>query len=241
MTSLKLKVSKASSRAAVCLIPLMMLGGCAAFPAMQVPHFASQQNDPVADDLGVAEQPDGAAIGSAQRPIKSMTIPGAAPRAAERPAASAEQIAALLSEDLVDANLAPQPIPQFVASVFGGVLNVPFTMGPDVANRTETIAGGSGGPITKRALFTVAQQALRQYGVEVYIDGNAVTVGASRQGGAAPEITRGYTPSGTSGRVVHFYAAQTVEVVALQTLLQDLYPNLRGTRITLEQIGRAHV
>lgn len=237
MTSFKLGAPKASKRAAVCLLPLMLLSGCAAFPAMQVPQLVSGQEPTSAETSPTTGQESSAIIGTGSRPVRSMTIPGAPPRSQDRPKASAEQIAALLSEDLVDANLAPQTIPQFVASVFGGVLNLPFTMGPDVANRTEIIAGGSGGPITKRALFGVAQQALSQYGVDLYIDGNAVTVGASRQGGAAPEITRGYAPSGTSGRVVHFYAAQTVEVAALQQLLNDLYPNLRGTRITAEPIS----
>ncbi|WP_409019925.1 secretin N-terminal domain-containing protein [Brevundimonas vesicularis] len=219
--------------AAISLLPLIMLGGCAAFPAMQVgPSMPGEQRRLDQEEFHIPSSTDDSISRSPRRSMTSETIPGAPPPAAERPAATAEQIAALVSDELVDANLAPQSIPQFVASIFGGVLNVPFTMGPDVAGRSELVAGGSGGSISKRALFAVAQQALQQYGIDVYIDGNAVTVGASRQGGPAPEIARGRNPSSATGRVVHFYAVQTIEVNALQSLLQDLYPNLRGTRLT---------
>lgn len=140
---------------------------------------------------------------------------------------------------MVDANLSPQAIPQFAATVFGGVLKVPFTLAPEVATRSEVIAGGSGGPITKRALFSLTQQALKQYGVDVYIDGGFVTVGATPQGGTGVEINRSRTPSATAGRVVQFYTVQTIEVNALQSLLQDLYPNLSGARITPDPLNNS--
>lgn len=221
--------------AAASLLPLMALGGCAAFPAMDTRALrplnneqSSQALDGSMDGASATDAPQ-----NANERFSRSTIPAPTPPAAnERQPATEAQIAALLSDELVDTNLSPQPIPQFVASVFGGVLNIPFVMGPDVSGRTEMVAGGSGGPITKRALFALSQRALSQYGIELYIDGNAVTVGASRQGGAAPEIVRGRTASNAPGRVVHFFTVQTIEAAAIQTLLNDLYPNLRGTRIT---------
>lgn len=221
---------------AVSLLPLILLGGCAAFPAMDTAYSGpnlSARAGQAADEL----QSGGDQDGVPRRVVTSDRIPvPVTPPSQERTPATAEEVQRILSEDMVDANLAPQSIPQFVSSVFGGVLNLPFTMGPDVATRTEIIAGGSGGPVTKQALFAVAQQALRQYGIEIYIDGNSVTVGASRQGGAAPVISRAREPNNNAGRVVHFYTAQTIEVSALQTLLQDLYPNLRGARISTDPL-----
>ncbi len=219
----------------VSLLPLMMLAGCAAFPAIETPVIrpsaysaADQGRDPSAS----ADETN--PVSTSRKDMTRATIPGPPPPEKERDPATAEQIAALVPDEMVDANLAPQTIPQFVASVFGGVLNVPFIMGPDVAGRTEIIAGGSGGPVSKRALFAVAQQALQQYGIEVYVDGNAVTIGASRQGGAAPQIIRSRTASTTTGRVVHFFTVQTIEVNAVQGLLRDLYPSLRGTQMTAD-------
>lgn len=221
---------------AVSLLPILLLGACANFPAMDAnlppPKYAANatagQDETDASEASV--------VGPTRRNLTADIVPAPPGPAAERPPATPEQIAQLVSDDLVNANMAPQTVPQFVASVFGGVLNVPFTMGPDVATRSEVIAGGSGGPISKRALFGVAQQALRQYGIEVYIDGSSVTVGASRQGGAAPTITRAQEPILASGRVVHFYTVQTIEVGTLETLLNDLYPDRRGTRITTDPI-----
>lgn len=231
---------RAGLRAAACLAPMAVLAGCAAFPEMNT--MVSRPDAPVegaSQDglIGGGVNVDRGARGPAS--ITSTTIPGAAaPAGPTRQPATPEQIAALVPDEMVDANLSPQAIPQFAATVFGGVLKVPFTLAPDVATRTEVIAGGSGGPISKRALFALTQQALKQYGIEVYADGGFVTVGAAPQG-TGVEVNRNRTPSSSAGRVVQFYTVQTIEVNALQSLLQDLYPNLAGARITPDQLNNS--
>lgn len=234
------KLRRAGLRAAVCLAPMVILASCAAFPEMNtmVSRPGTRVEEASQDGLiggGVAVD-----RGSRAQTSSTLAIPGPPPPASPtRLPATPEQIAALVSDEMVDANLSPQAIPQFAATVFGGVLKVPFTLAPDVATRSEVIAGGSGGPITKRALFSLTQQALKQYGVDVYIDGSFVTVGASPQGGTGVEINRSRTPSSTAGRVVQFYTVQTIEVNVLQTLLRDLYPNLSGARITPDQLNNS--
>ncbi len=224
---------RAGLRAAVCLAPLALLAGCAAFPEMNT--MVSRPDTRVEGETQDGLIGGGVAVdrGSrAQNNISTLTVPGPpAPAGPTRLPATPEQIAALVSDEMVDANLSPQSIPQFAATVFGGVLKVPFTLAPDVATRSEVMAGGSGGPISKRALFALTQQALKQYGVEVYVDGGFVTVGASPQG-TGLEVNRSRNPPTTAGRVVQFYTVQTIEVNVLQSLLQDLYPNLSGARIT---------
>lgn len=231
---------RAGLRAAVCLAPMIMLAGCAAFPEMTT--MVSRPDTRVEDASQDGLIGGGVAVdrGARSQTTSTLAIPGPPPPAGPtRLPATPEQIAALVSDETVDANLSPQAIPQFAATVFGGVLKVPFTLAPDVATRSEVIAGGSGGPITKRALFSLTQQALKQYGVEVYIDGGFVTVGASPQGGTGVEINRSRTPTSTAGRVVQFYTVQTIEVSALQSLLQDLYPNLSGARITPDPLNNS--
>lgn len=219
-------------RAAVCLAPMVVLAGCAAFPEMST--MVSRPDTRVEGDVQDGLIGGGVSVDRGSRAQTStLNIPGAAPPpSVTRLPATPEQIAALLSDEMVDANLSPQSIPQFAATVFGGVLKVPFTLAPNVATRNEIIAGGSGGPISKRALFSLTQQALKQYGVEVYIEGGFVTVGTTPQGGTGVEINRSRNASPTAGRVVQFFSVQTIEVNALQSLLQDLYPNLSGARIT---------
>lgn len=231
--SLSANATRASLRAAAALAPMIVLAGCAAFPDMK---SVVTRPDPRIERSTTDGQIGGdvaAANGRARVQASTLNIPAPpAPPAATRQPATPEQIAALVSDETVDANLSPQSIPQFAATVFGGVLKTPFTLSPDVANRTEIVAGGSGGAISKRALFSLTQQALRQYGVEVYIDGGFVTVGATPETSTGADINRSRAAPTAAGRVVQFFSVQTIEVNALQSLLQDVYPNLRGARIT---------
>jgi general secretion pathway protein D len=225
------KGTSGSLMAAVCLAPLI-LAGCAAFPTMttttRMPDRAEDAR--AGDDAG----PTGsdATVAGERRPSERLSIPTRAAQTPQRPAATEAEIAALLPDEPVDATLAPQSIPQFAATVFGGVLNLPYSLSGDVATRTEVIAGGTGGTISKRALFRLTQQALKQYGIDVYIDGGAVTVGSSQTGAIGSEIVRNRSTPASSGRVVQFFNVQTIEVNVLQSLLGDLFPNLGGARVT---------
>lgn len=224
-------LSRLSLRAAVATAPLLLLAGCAAFPDFETVVDRPQAR--IESDSADGQIGDAASNGRARVQTSTLAIPGPPPAsAAARQPATPEQIANLLPDEPVDANLSPQPIPQFAATVFGGVLKVPFTLSSDVASRTEVVAGGSGGSISKRALFSLTQQALKQYGIEVYIDGGFVTIGASPETSTGADIQRTRAVPTAAGRVVQFFSVQTIEVNALQGLLQDVYPNLRGARIT---------
>ena len=217
-------------RAAVCVAPLL-LAGCAAFPTL-----TATTSRPASEIQAAADAPpfpNGASTSvNPRRDPRVLSIPGLAGGQEPRPAATAEQIAALVSDDLVDATLAPQSVPQFVATAFGGVLKVPFTMTPDVATRQEIIAGGTGGSISKRDLFRLTQQALKQYGIDVFIENGFVTVGNADASSIGATVTRDRSSPQTGARVVQFFPVQTIEVNALQGLLTDLFPNLGGARIT---------
>lgn len=228
---------RAILRAAACAAPLLM-SACAAFPSMVADPAAPPTR--VEGALPVEAQTPGIGAEAQRRQPRSLSIPGPAPvETSTRTPATPEQIDSLVSDEMVDAALAPQTIPQFVATVFGGVLGVPYTLGSDVASRTEIISGGTGGTLSKRNLFRLTQQALKQQGIDVYIDGGFVTVGSNTGGVGAAEVVRDRQIRGTSGRVVQFFNAQTIEVNALQPLLADLFPNLGGARITPDQTSNS--
>lgn len=228
-------------RGAACAGPLLLAAGCATFPQLSsgVPG-----NEPSSSSVMIATDPlfpsdsrpetDG---GSQQQ---TLPIPGrpAAPQPARQPATDS-QIDALVPDELVDASLAPQSVPQFVATVFGGVLGLPYTMGNDTAARTEIISGGTGGTVTKRNLFRLAQRGLRTYGIEVYIDGNVVSIGASDRPAGSSNLVRGREVVTGGGQVVQIFNVQTIEVNALQGLLQGIFPNLGGARITPDQLSNS--
>lgn len=218
-------------RFVVCVAPLMVAGGCNTFPTLETypvrPSTQAQATDSSSPIGGVSTDiPD-------ERSSTVLRIPGgnAGAQTARMPATE-EQIAALVPDELVDAALAPQPIAQFAATVFGNLLNVPFSLSGGVASRNEIIAGGTGGSISKRALFRMTQQALQQYGINVYIDGQTVMVGTPDASGIGAEVRRSRASPQTGTRVVQFFPVQTIEVNVLQSLLTDLFPNLGGARIT---------
>ena len=219
-----------SMRTAVCLLPLVLVAGCAAtFPSMTTTPArpdataTADPNDrtPVEDDSAPRGRRD------------TLLIPGeTAAEAPARPPITDAQIDALVPDELVDATLAPQSIPQFVATVFGGVLGLPYTLSPSVAARQEVISGGTGGTTSKRTLFRLTQRALAQYGIEVYSDGNFITVGAPETTPGGGQVVRDRDATPNASRVVQFFTVQSIDITALQPLLADLYPQLSGVRIT---------
>lgn len=216
-------------RAAACVLPLLLAAGCASFPAM-----STSVDRPNAPASGRAEEFN-VSVGTGGGPPTgrrdTLQIPGQVSAQAVRAPITEAEIAAIIPDDLTNAALAPQPIPQFVATVFGGLLQVPYTMAPDVATRQEIISGGTGGTISKRALFRLTQLALEQYGIQIYAEGGFITVG---QGGGSTggEVVRSRQPTPNASRVVQFFAVNSIDVSALQALLTDLYPSLSGVRVT---------
>lgn len=223
---------------AAALAPLLLAAGCAAFPHMSA---TTARPDAVVTADGRVVTPDATGSDRAdanRRPSEVLTLPGGAQAAQpSRQPATEAQIAALLPDDQVDAALAPQSIPQFVATAFGGVLGVPYTMTPDVAQRAEVIAGGTGGTVSKRTLFRMTQLALKQYGIDVFIENGFVTVGdpGSAAGPGGSQVVRGRAPPTTSGRVVQVFNVQTIEVNALQALVSQLFAGSAQAQITPDQ------
>lgn len=221
-------------RLGACAAPMLLVAGCAAFPSMSS-NPSLEREGAVQTDTFTVETP-GTNQNANRRTV--LDIPAQAPIEGEPEQATEAQIAQLVGDEQVDAALSPQSIPQFVSTVFGGVLGVPFVMSPDVATRTEIISGGSGGPISRRDLFRLTQLALQQYGVGVYINGGLVTVG-SPTSAVSSSVIRDRSIAEGGGRVVQFFAVQTIEVNVLQSLLQDLFPNLGNARITPDPLSNS--
>lgn len=218
------------------LAPLMLTAGCAAFPTLNANPVRLEATAGSSDaDLMSAEETGDVRETRINEP-ETLQIPTATASVSQRQPATQEQIDALVPPGPVDASLTPQPIPQFVATVFGGLLRLPYSVGPDVAGRTDLISGGTGGTLEGRDLFRLTQTALRQYGIEVYIEGGAVIIGSSSSSTVVTEVSRGRT-TGPGGRVVQLFPVRTIEANAVQALLADIYPELSGARITLDQLS----
>lgn len=162
--------------------------------------------------------------------------PGPQPSGAIAPVATAEEIAALLPERTVQATLPPQSLPQFIDTVFGQVLKVPYYTGPNVANRREIVALRGSVSSSNRAFFAMAQAALREYGVLVSIENGTVRVVEDPNlANQTPLFVRDRALPDTpepSRPVVQFFELKALDVKSVMALLSEAYPNRGKVRFT---------
>lgn len=209
---------------------MLAVAGCAAFPTMTVDVPSQSRSD---QDVQVANSESDVTDdnGVIRRAPQRLDIPGiVSPPPARQPATPA-QIDALLTDESVTAVLAPQPVPQFAATVFG-LLDLPYVLTSDVTSRTEIIAGGTGGNLSKRDLFRVAQKALQLYGIELFIDGGVVSVGRPEPSSSTPTVMRGRSGASATGQVVQIFPVETIEVNSLQSLIQGFF-NSSGANVRI--------
>lgn len=213
---------------------LAALGGCASYPALRAPFAAPQRES---GDVGEYRPAAG------QRPSAAVEILNGANNQ-QAPAqqtqaysgATAAQIEQLLTARDVEVALPPQPLPQFIDTVFGGVLQVPYSTGPGVAQRREMIALRGPSTISNRQFFSMAQAALQQYGVAVVIENGSVRVLQDAVlSGQSPAFIRARslpeTPNG-SRPVMQFFSVSTIDVASMVSLLDQAYPNRGSVRFT---------
>jgi len=151
-------------------------------------------------------------------------------------AATSEQIAALVPERNVQASLPPQPLPQFIDTVFGQVLKMPYFTGPNVASRREIVSLRGSVATSSRAFFAMTQAALRDYGLVVTIEGGAVRIVEDPnlvnqtplfvRDRAMPETPEPSRP------VVQFFELKALDVKSVMALLNEAYPNRGKVKFT---------
>jgi len=211
-----------------------VLTACVAYPALGV---------------RTAGAPGGAAPSSqAREPAQSVEVlqRGRATRPEEpdqpyapTPLAEAtvEEIAALLPmERPIEATLPPQPLPQFIDTVFGQLIGVPYYTGPSIAERRDYVTLRGAVSMTNRQFFAAVQGALRQYGVAVQIEHGAVRlVEDPVLANNAPLFVRARalpeTPQ-ASRPVMQFFELSAVDVGSMMTLLNESYPRRGAVTFT---------
>lgn len=170
-------------------------------------------------------------------PAAAVTLgPQAQPSGAIPPVATADDIAALLPERTVQATLPPQALPQFIDTVFGQVLKVPYYTGPNVSGRREIVALRGSVSSSNRAFFAMAQAALREYGILVTIENGAVRVVEDPNlANQTPLFVRDRALPETpepSRPVVQFFELKALDVKSVMALLSEAYPNRGKVRFT---------
>lgn len=209
-----------------------MAQGCAVFPTLQaLPLSAHRADAPAPEAHG-----DGPVVTPAS--VELLDSAPATTQSQGTQAASAapsdEQIAALIGDRDIAASLPPQPLPQFIDTVFGQLLQVPYATGAGVGQRQDIVSMRGPATMSGRQFFSLVQMTLEQYGLAVLIERGAVRIVQDEVlSGRSPVFIRTRTLPDTpsfSRPVVQFFAVSSLDVGALIELLDQVYPNRGSVR-----------
>jgi general secretion pathway protein D len=137
---------------------------------------------------------------------------------------SEADIAALIPDQTVAATLPPQPLGQFAEIMLGQVLNVPYILGPGVAQRRDIISMSGPKDMSSRQFFRLAEKALNQYGLVLTQQSGAIVVseGSVRKTVSSPN------------NVVHVAALKDVSAVPAAGVVSDV---IDGGSVTVETVA----
>lgn len=228
-------VAKVSLRWWIIAALAVSVSACSAFPRLQT---------------GVTPPPRGSEVSQAEAGARSRTqtrtaidvlTPPAAttpptPAPAKPPAPTPEEVAAIVAERSIDVSIPAQPLPQFIDTVFGGVLRTPYFTGPGVSQRRDIITLRGAGTMSSRRFFEIVRTALEEYGVAVSIERGVVRLtDVSPHSSDASLIVRN-TPSGgaadPSRTVMHYVELKALDVASVMALVTETYQGRNAVRIT---------
>ncbi len=227
-------------RSLVLFTGLISIGACASGQSARLPRsdLLQQQPRPQAKlaESGAAREPMIAPLppfGTTSRPSGDPAL------AAKATASTIEEINAIVPEGSIEVTLPPQPLGQFVETVFGQVLGVPYVTGPGIAERKDIVTLQTPAGTSKRTLFAMVQMALRDYGVAVLIENNAVKLQAGSGGlSAPPRIVRSQSGDKLgygSGPVFQIVELRAVGVMELIELLKEAFPDGQQVKFAARQ------
>lgn len=214
---------------------LALCVGCASFPRLStsaVAPIARRAEQPVAPagDRKAGRLQTNVDVLADKAPV------GVTPPAPRFAAPTEEEIAALFPERLVQVTAPPQPLPQFIDTMFGQILQTAFFTGPGIAERRDIISLRGSATMSNRKIFDLVRTALAQYGIDVGIENGAVRIAESEAlFRSAPLFIRSRTmpeAPDSSRPVVQFFELKAVDVGSLMSMLEEVYPNRGNVTFT---------
>jgi general secretion pathway protein D len=173
------------------------------------------------------EQPDTERPRQPSPEVGTRNIPSIAPRSATGRVDGYEQPD--LSTEPINATLPPQPLPVFLNTVFGEILEQPFTLGPEVADREELISLRSVRDMTPDTFLALVEEALKDYGLGVSYQGGLFRVIEldelrARMPRFITARARAEVPSGLRP-VVQFIELSAIDAADMQSILEQAFPD----------------
>lgn len=164
--------------------------------------------------------------------IDTRTVPSL-----DRPRASARSNSQtpVFSGEPVNATLSPQPLPQFINIVFGEILERPFILGPEVADRTDVVSLRTVRDMPEETFLTLVRAALEDYGVGVSFEDEVfriVTLDTLRA--QMPQFIRSragaHVPSDLRP-VVQFIELTAIDAADMEVILRQAFPDAEALQI----------
>lgn len=145
----------------------------------------------------------------------------------------------------VNATLAPQPLPRFINAVFGEILEQPFIMGPEIAERTDVVSLRTVRDMDPDTFFSLVRQALEDYGVGVsYEDGVFRVVTLETLRAQMPQFIRSragaHVPSDLRP-VVQFVELVAIDAADMEVILRQAFPDGQALQIRSDRRTNAIV
>lgn len=200
------------------------LSGCAAEPlGSQAPLWAGVRMEPAQDStpLQADETPDAAQARDGSIVTSSRRVPG---RRTQAPAPSPARDPAALGDQVVNVTLPAQPLPSFVNTVLGDILEVPFALGPGVAERRDVVALRSVRDMPARDFFALFETAISEYGLALMIDDGLVqVVERSDLRNGRPQIIQSRARFAVPAElrpVIQFVQLEAIDVAEMDAILQ---------------------
>lgn len=174
----------------------------AAAPASSAPKISIEPLT-LADDVALASAEPAFSVLRDEPARVSVLIDAPAEPVADQPLSDAD-LAMLVPQKNVAVTLPPQPLGQFIETVLGQVVGVPYILGPGVAQRRDVISMSGPQELPARQMIRMAEKALNQYGLVLSHQTGAILV---REAPARPSQP---VTAQTGGNVTHVAALGTV-------------------------------
>ena len=134
-----------------------------------------------------------------------------------------------LPDTLINVTLPPQPLPNFINTVFGDILEQPFSLGPNVGERTEVISLRSVNDMPASTFLTLVEQALQDYGLGVtYNNGLFRIIELAELRAQMPRFIRARAHTNVPSDlrpVVQFVELQAIDAADMEQILEQAFPD----------------
>ncbi|GGB71023.1 hypothetical protein [Glycocaulis alkaliphilus] len=133
-----------------------------------------------------------------------------------------------LSGSSVNATIPAQPLGAFVNTVLGDILELPYTLGPGVADRNDVVTLRSVRDMDRETFFQLFEAAIGEYGLAAaYRDGLVRIVERSELQASRPQFIRSRARSDVPASlrpIVQFVQLEAIDAAEMEQILRVSFP-----------------